>query len=151
MSNGVRGAIFTAVIVASAAAGLSGAGAAFLRAQERNPMSQQAPPDDNKITKESEGVYLYRVKVVQRDLDAVNYLHRSGSTRIAFNGTPLLPMAKGEAKVTSERGGITIHSQAMIGLHEDWDVDFTPFRELWMKNGLQTFHPLQTLASYARR
>jgi outer membrane protein OmpA-like peptidoglycan-associated protein len=80
-------------------------------AQEANPMSQQAPPDDNKITKESEGVYLYRVKVVQRDLDAVNYLHRSGSTRIAFRGTPLLPMAKGEAKVTSERGGITIEAR----------------------------------------
>jgi hypothetical protein len=30
-------------------------------------------------------------------------------------------------------------------------VDFKPFRELWMKNGLQTFHPLQTLASYAKR
>jgi len=74
-------------------------------------MSQQAPPDDNKITKESEGVYLYRVKVVQRDLDAVNYLHRSGSTRIAFTGTPLLPMSKGEAKVTSERGGITIEAR----------------------------------------
>jgi outer membrane protein OmpA-like peptidoglycan-associated protein len=80
----------------------------IVRAQEANPMSQQAPPDDNKITKESEGVYLYRVKVVQRDLDAVNYLHRSGSTKIAFRGTPLLPMAKGDAKVTSERGGITI-------------------------------------------
>ena len=81
------------------------------RAQEPNPMAQQAPPDDNKITKESEGVYLYRVKVVQRDLDAVNYLHRSGSTRIAFKGTPLLPMAKGEAKVTSERGGIDIDAR----------------------------------------
>jgi outer membrane protein OmpA-like peptidoglycan-associated protein len=80
-------------------------------AQEPNPMAQQAPPDDNKITKESEGVYLYRVKVVQRDLDAVNYLHRSGSTRIAFKGTPLLPMAKGDAKVTSERGGITIDAR----------------------------------------
>jgi outer membrane protein OmpA-like peptidoglycan-associated protein len=83
----------------------------WLQAQEPNPMAQQAPPDDNKITKESEGVYLYRVKVVQRDLDAVNYLHRSGSTRIAFKGTPLLPMAKGDAKVTSERGGITIDAR----------------------------------------
>jgi outer membrane protein OmpA-like peptidoglycan-associated protein len=80
-------------------------------AQEPNPMAQQAPPDDNKITKESEGVYLYKVKVVQRNLDAVNYLHRSGSTRIAFKGTPLLPMAKGEAKVTSERGGIDIDAR----------------------------------------
>jgi outer membrane protein OmpA-like peptidoglycan-associated protein len=38
----------------------------------------------------------------------VNYLHRSGSTTIGFDGTPLLPGAKGEAKVTSERGKIMI-------------------------------------------
>ncbi|HEY9516043.1 MAG TPA: hypothetical protein VIQ74_10235 [Gemmatimonadaceae bacterium] len=50
-----------------------------------------------------------------------------------------------------ERGGIVIHSQAMTDLLEDWEVDFTPFRELWMKNGLQTFHPLQQLLSYAQR
>ncbi len=48
------------------------------------------------------------MNVVQRDLDAVNYLHRSGSTKIGFVGTPLLPLAKGDAKVESERGGITI-------------------------------------------
>lgn len=99
------------VAIAFAAVGFIPVGSSGLRAQEPNPMAQQTPPDDNKITKESEGVYLYRVKVVQRDLDAVNYLHRSGSTRIAFKGTPLLPMAKGEAKVTSERGGITIDAR----------------------------------------
>jgi len=41
----------------------------------------------------------------------VNYLHRSGSTTIGFEGTPLLAGAKGEAKVTSERGGITIDAR----------------------------------------
>ena len=41
----------------------------------------------------------------------MNYLHRSGSTTIGFEGTPLLPNAKGEAKVTSERGGITIEAK----------------------------------------
>jgi outer membrane protein OmpA-like peptidoglycan-associated protein len=103
----------TIVAVLAAAGVVSGfsAGSTVLQAQERNPMSQQAPPDDNKITKESEGVYLYRVKVVQRNLDAVNYLHRSGSTKIAFKGTALLPAAKGEAKVTSERGGIEIEAR----------------------------------------
>jgi hypothetical protein len=50
-----------------------------------------------------------------------------------------------------ERGGITIHSQGMTDLLDQWDVNVTPFRELWMKNGLQTFHPLHQLASYARR
>jgi hypothetical protein len=65
--------------------------------------------------------------------------------------TSTIVMAGQFSENEEERGGITIHSQAMTGLLEDWDVDFTPFREMWMKNGLQTFHPLQTLASYARR
>jgi hypothetical protein len=50
-----------------------------------------------------------------------------------------------------ERGGIVIHSQAMTDLLLDWEVDVTPFRELWMKNGVQTFHPLRELATYAPR
>lgn len=80
-------------------------------AQEPNPTSQPpAPPGQNPIS-EQNGIYIYRVKVVQRDLDAVNYLHRSGSTTIGFQGTPLLPNSKGQAKVTSERGGITIEAR----------------------------------------
>jgi len=79
-------------------------------AQEPNPTSQALPTEANPIT-EQNGIYIYRVKVVQRNLDCVNYLHRSGSTTIGFEGTPLLPGAKGEAKVTSERGGITIEAK----------------------------------------
>jgi len=63
------------------------------------------------MEKQDNGIYLYRVKVVQRDLDAVNYFHRSGTTTIGFKGTGLLPNAKGEAKVTSERGGIHISAR----------------------------------------
>jgi outer membrane protein OmpA-like peptidoglycan-associated protein len=81
----------------------------FLMAQEPNPTARtQENPDSNEIAKQ-DGIYLYRVKVVQRDLDAVNYLHRSGATTIGFRGTTLLPAAKGEARVESERGGITIN------------------------------------------
>jgi outer membrane protein OmpA-like peptidoglycan-associated protein len=80
-------------------------------AQELNPTAQTQPkPEDNQITQQN-GIYIYRVKAVQRDLDAVNYLHRSGSTTIDFIGTPLLPRAKGEAKVESERGGLTIDAK----------------------------------------
>lgn len=82
-----------------------------IHAQVPNPVSQ--PPTEsapNPIT-EQNGIYIYRVKVVQRNLDCVNYLHRSGSTTIGFEGTPLLPGAKGEAKVTSERGGIHIEAK----------------------------------------
>ncbi len=85
--------------------------AAPIWSQEPNPMSQPAAtPESNPITQQN-GIYIYKVKVVQRNLDCVNYLHRSGSTTIGFEGTPLLAKAKGEAKVTSERGGITIDAK----------------------------------------
>jgi len=80
------------------------------KAQEPNPTSQPAAVTvevANPIT-EQNGIYIYRVKVVERNLDCVNYLNRSDSTHIGFEGTALLRGARGEAKVTSERGKITI-------------------------------------------
>ena len=79
-----------------------------LGAQEPNPTSGLTDNQAKQGVLVKDGIYLYRVKVVQRELDAVNYLHRSGSTKIAFRGTTLLPGAKGEASVKSERGGITV-------------------------------------------
>jgi outer membrane protein OmpA-like peptidoglycan-associated protein len=79
-------------------------------AQEPNPTSVGNPNPGEGAIGQKDGIYIYRVRVVQRDLDAVNYLHRSGSTTIGFKGTSLLPGGKGEAKVTSERGGITINA-----------------------------------------
>src|SRR5580698_7187485 len=84
------------VMLASVLTGILTGMTAF--AQESNPTSKPSTPE---IT-QKDGIYLYRVNVVQRDLDAVNYLHRSGSTKIGFVGTPLLPLAKGDAKVESE-------------------------------------------------
>ena len=86
------------------------AGTTVARAQEANPMGATPPAQGNRVTEEN-GIYIYRVKVVQRNLDCVNYLHRSDSTSIGFEGTPLLQGAKGEAKVTSERGGITVEAK----------------------------------------
>lgn len=82
---------------------------AFAQTTTTTTTTQTVSPtqDSTTITKKN-GVYFYQVKVVHRDLDAVNYLHRSGSTKIGFRGTSLLPNARGEAKVQSERGRITI-------------------------------------------
>ncbi len=105
-----RMSFFTAVMLTAAVSAVFGAGVVW--GQEPNPTSQMAPAQDQqKLEKQDNGIYLYRVKVVQRDLDAVNYLHRSGSTNIAFKGATLLPLAKGQAKVTSERGGIHIEAR----------------------------------------
>lgn len=50
----------------------------------------------------------YRINVVSRTTPAVSYRHRSGATKINFQGTDLMPGAMGEAKVESKRGALEI-------------------------------------------
>jgi outer membrane protein OmpA-like peptidoglycan-associated protein len=50
----------------------------------------------------------YGVNVVSRTTRAVKYEHRSGATKIDFQGTDLMPSASGEAKVESKRGAMEI-------------------------------------------
>ena len=54
---------------------------------------------------------IYRVTVVARTTKAINYNHRSGSTKIDFRGTALLPEARGEASVESKQGVIKIDAR----------------------------------------
>jgi outer membrane protein OmpA-like peptidoglycan-associated protein len=51
---------------------------------------------------------IFRVTVVSRSVQAVNYQHRSGSSKLDFAGTSLMPSANGEANVNSKRGSIEI-------------------------------------------
>ncbi len=50
----------------------------------------------------------FRVIVVSRSVQAVNYKHRSGATKIDFAGTALMPEANGQAKVESKKGYMEI-------------------------------------------
>jgi outer membrane protein OmpA-like peptidoglycan-associated protein len=51
---------------------------------------------------------IYRVTVTSRTAKAISYQHRSGSTSIDFQGTDLLPSARGKARVASKQGRIAI-------------------------------------------
>jgi outer membrane protein OmpA-like peptidoglycan-associated protein len=51
-----------------------------------------------------EPIYTITINVVDRTTKAINYQHRNGSTTIDFQGTPLMPAARGEAKVESKQG-----------------------------------------------
>jgi outer membrane protein OmpA-like peptidoglycan-associated protein len=53
----------------------------------------------------------YRVSVVSRTTPAVSYRHHSGSTKVDFQGTDLMPSATGEAKVDSKRGDMQIKAE----------------------------------------
>jgi outer membrane protein OmpA-like peptidoglycan-associated protein len=62
-----------------------------------------------------DGIAVYKVQVVGRDIPAINYFHRNGSTKIGFSGTALLPGAKGEAKVDARPGRTSIDAN-FVGL-----------------------------------
>jgi outer membrane protein OmpA-like peptidoglycan-associated protein len=53
----------------------------------------------------------FRVVVISRSVQAVNYQHRSGASKLDFAGTDLMPSANGEAKVNSKRGSIEIEAE----------------------------------------
>src|SRR3984885_10184272 len=78
------------------------AASSAVQGQEPSPVAQ---PQQQPVTPAETGnnnVPLYRIQVVGRDIPAINYWHRSGSTKIGFAGTSLLPQGKGEANVTSK-------------------------------------------------
>ncbi len=53
----------------------------------------------------------FRVTVISRSVQAVNYEHRSGSSKLDFAGTALMPSANGVAEVNSKRGSIAIEAE----------------------------------------
>lgn len=103
LSSTISSALLTAATLSFAPA---------LHAQDMNPTQTMhwQQNQDQGPSSERNGVPVYQVKVVGREIPAINYFHRSGSTRIGFRGTPLLPEAKGYAKVQSNKGQISIEA-----------------------------------------
>ena len=64
---------------------------------QQQPASAQ-PPDQS----------IYHVTMVGKTVTSISYQHRSGSTMVDFRGTPLMPLAKGDAKVDSRQGSIVV-------------------------------------------
>ena len=53
----------------------------------------------------------FRVTVISRSVQAINYQHRSGSSKLDFAGTDLMPSANGVAQINSKRGSIAIEAE----------------------------------------
>lgn len=63
------------------------------------------------VSSDNSHVVIYRENVVSRTTRAVSYKHRSGSTKINFQGTDLMAAAEGEARVDSKRGALEIKAE----------------------------------------
>jgi outer membrane protein OmpA-like peptidoglycan-associated protein len=71
----------------------------------------QANPPVTTVVETAGPLSTYRVVVISRSIEAVNYQHRSGATSVDFAGTALLPSADGKAKVRSKRGTMEIEAE----------------------------------------
>jgi len=70
---------------------------AFVQASAQTPTSQKH--------------HMFRVNIISRNVQAVNYKHRSGSTKVGFAGTDLMPSANGEAEVNSKKGALKVEAE----------------------------------------
>ena len=74
-------------------------------------LSVSAFAQSNRQTIAVEPTPTFRVTVVSRNVQAVNYEHRSGASKLDFAGTDLMPSANGVAKVNGRRGSIEIDAE----------------------------------------
>ena len=79
-------------------------------AQVPNPTQQRPATADTDQAIPNQPTPVFRVTVVSRTTKAINYHHRTGTTHIAFQGTALMPEAKGEASVDSRLGSTKVET-----------------------------------------
>lgn len=90
----------------------------MLYGQESNPTAVDHWPQNGQGPQgqTATGEPIYKITVVGRDIPAVNYFHRSGATKIGFQGTSLLAQGKGSAEVNSLNGRTEIkaHFEGLV-------------------------------------
>lgn len=64
----------------------------------------QTSPENNLTLEPMSTTPTFRVTVISRSVQAVNYKHRGGASKVDFAGTDLMPAANGQAKVESKKG-----------------------------------------------
>ena len=75
------------------------------------PLVAQTNSEKARDAERKSPMYTFRVTVVSRSVQAVNYKHRSGYSKVDFAGTDLMPSANGVAKVNSRRGSIVVEAE----------------------------------------
>jgi outer membrane protein OmpA-like peptidoglycan-associated protein len=71
----------------------------------------QANPAVAVVVRSTGSASTYRVIVISRSVQAVNYRHQGGASTVDFAGTTLLPSANGNAKVRSKRGTMEVEAE----------------------------------------
>jgi outer membrane protein OmpA-like peptidoglycan-associated protein len=71
----------------------------------------QTNMETTRVVAAANSAHGYRVVVISRNVQAINYRHNGGATEVEFAGTALLPQADGNAKVRSKRGTLEVEAK----------------------------------------
>jgi hypothetical protein len=114
---------------------------------ENIDLSFDAKGEEIHIAAAHGGSPIIDMRITDYDWEKVSHRYQSfmHDTDGSYMSTIVMESAFSENE--EERGEITIHKHAFNSAIDRDGVTTTPFRELWMRDGLQTFHPLETLAA----
>jgi outer membrane protein OmpA-like peptidoglycan-associated protein len=101
--------LLTALLCSATAVGV----AAQSESTQESPSTQQDQQNQNQqlqVTPMAK-TPVYRVNVRERSTSAVDYRHRAGSTTVQMHGTDISPDIRGEAKVNSKAGRLTVDTR----------------------------------------
>ena len=83
--------------------------------------------------------------------DQVEHRYQTFMSDAAGGYVSPLVMAGPFMEHEEERGSLVLHPHLFNRAIDHDEVTTTPFREQWMRDGVETIHPLQTLTAYAGR
>jgi hypothetical protein len=116
---------------------------------ENIDLSFEAGDDDIRIAAAHGGSPIIDMRITDYDWEKVSHRYQAFMHDHDGSYMSTIIMESDFSENEEELGEITIHKHAFNSAIERETVTTTPFRELWMRDGLQTFHPLETLATTA--
>jgi hypothetical protein len=117
--------------------------------KENIDLSFDAKADEIRIAAAHAGSPIIDMRITDYEWEKVSHRYQCFMHDAAGSYMSTIVMDADFSENEEERGDITIHPHAFTQAIDRGGVTTTPFRELWMRNGLQTFHPLETLAPAA--
>jgi hypothetical protein len=106
-------------------------------------------PDEIRIKAAHGGAPIIDMRITDYDWSQVSHRYQCFTHDATGSYMATIIMDADFSENEEERGSVTIHQHPFTAAIERDAVNTTPFRELWMRDGLQTFHPLETLVTAA--
>jgi hypothetical protein len=91
------------------------------------------------------GAPIAELTVAAHTFAPVNHLYQSFMADDSGKYLASIVMEGEQSEHEDEKGALVLHDHEFNKALSIEDVYATPFRELWMRNGRQTFDPLKTL------